>query len=400
MNPDMILLRFGELTLKGKNRYRFEHQVVSHVQRLMKPYRGIRMTRTFGRVYLELNGAPYEEVAEQLKRVFGLYSFSPVLRSESDLEQLRIKALLAMEKHADKPLRFKVSVRRTDKSFAYDTQQLNQLIGSYVLRNMPLLKVDVHDPDVELKVEVREEGSFLFSEVVPGLKGLPAGSSGKALLLLSGGIDSPVAGWLSMRRGLRLEAVHFHSYPYTSERAQQKVRDLTKQLTRYVREIKLHMVPFTDIQLLLKERGQDNLLITLMRRSMLRIAERIAEEVEAGAIVTGDSLGQVASQTVSSMNVIGRAGQLPLLRPLISMDKEQIIGIAKQIGTYDVSVLPYEDCCTLFVPRSPSTNPNLRIIEKIEQNLPQLQEMLESAVAKREVLSVSLDKEEDLDRLF
>lgn len=251
-----------------------------------------------------------------------------------------------------------------------------------------------------LRVEIREEGAFIYCDRVPGLGGYPLGSSGKAMLMLSGGIDSPVAGWLSMRRGLRIEAVHFHSFPFTSERAQRKVIDLTYKLADYGKSIRLHMVPFTEIQTKLHEYGQPNLLITLTRRAMFRITERLALQEKAGAIVTGESLGQVASQTLASINVIDKASAMPILRPLIMMDKNEIIRIAKQIETYPVSILPYEDCCTLFMPRSPSTNPNLRVVERMESRFEWLGEAIAAAVGKTETINIihgeSTKHDEDL----
>lgn len=248
------------------------------------------------------------------------------------------------------------------------------------------VEVDVHRPDIELRVEVREQAAYIFSDVIMAVGGFPLGTNGKAMLLLSGGIDSPVAGWSSMRRGLEIECVHFYSYPFTSERAKEKVIELARVLAGYAGRIKIHLVPFTEVQTAFTRTGQDNLIITLMRRSMLRIATMLAEREGALALVTGDSLGQVASQTLSSMNVIGRSTELPLLRPLVMMDKQEITEIAKQIGTYDLSILPYEDCCTLFVPKSPTTNPNLWVVQKIEASIRDLNALIEQAVAETETL--------------
>jgi thiamine biosynthesis protein ThiI len=266
---------------------------------------------------------------------------------------------------------------------------MNKLISTPLLQGYPGLIVDVKSPQMELKIEIREGHSFIFCENIPGVGGFPLGTNGKAMLLLSGGIDSPVAGWSSMRRGLEVECVHFYSYPYTSELARQKVVDLARVLSRYAGVIKLHLVPFTEVQTAFTGIGQDNLIITLMRRAMLKITTRLAEREGALALVTGESLGQVASQTLSSMNVIGRATTLPLLRPLVMMDKSEIVGLSQTIGTYDLSILPYEDCCTLFVPKSPTTNPNLRIVEKIEATLPGYAARLDAAVAGTETVSIT-----------
>jgi len=251
-------------------------------------------------------------------------------------------------------------------------------------------------------VEVRQEGVYVFSDIVYGPGGFPLGSNGKAMLMLSGGIDSPVAGWQAMRRGLRIEAVHFHSYPYTSERAKQKVIDLTRKLSEYSNEMRLHIVPFTDIQTGLKEQAPEKLLITLMRRAMFRITERLAEQNGAMAIITGESLGQVASQTLSSLNTIERAVAMPILRPLITTDKIDIIRTAEEIGTYEISILPYEDCCTIFQPRNPSTNPKLSFVEKVEQRLNWMEERITAAVEHTETMVIRRGEREEqaVDDLF
>lgn len=400
MQPELILLRFGELTLKGKNRTRFEDMVISHIRRLTAQYSQIKIVKTYGRVYIELNGAPYSKVAEQLKKVFGLRSFSPVLRAPLDLSQIQSTALQVIRALPKLPQTFKVSSRRSYKDFAYDSMQLNKLVSAYVLSHTEGLKVDVHDPEVELWVEVRQEGVYIFSEIVYGLGGFPLGSNGKAMLMLSGGIDSPVAGWMAMRRGLRIEAVHFHSYPFTSERAKQKVIDLTRKLCAYAGEIKLHIVPFTKIQTGLKEGAPERLLITLMRRAMFRITEKLAEKHNALAIVTGESLGQVASQTLRSLNTIERSVQIPILRPLITTDKLDIIRVAESIDTYDISILPYEDCCTIFQPRSPSTNPNLHLTERVEAGLSWLEEEIEQAVQNTELMIIRQEEDSPENSFF
>lgn len=399
--PELILLRFGELTLKGKNRTRFEDMVISHIRHLIKDYPQVRIVKTYGRIYLRLHDAPYEPIALQLKKVFGLRSFSPVVTAQLDIEDIQRTALACFRALPQAPRTFKVSARRSFKAFPYNSPQIAQHVSGYILSHTPELKADMHHPDVELWVELRQEGVYIFSEFIYGLGGFPLASNGKAVLMLSGGIDSPVAGWQAMRRGLRIDAVHFHSYPFTSERAKMKVIDLTRKLCEYGREINLHVVPFTRIQTGLKEEGEENLLITLMRRAMFRITERIAERQGALAIVTGESLGQVASQTLSSLNTIERAVQMPILRPLVTMDKIEIIKVAEQIDTYNISILPYEDCCTIFQPRSPSTNPNLRVVERIEQSLSWLDEEIEKAVMNAEVLTISANQpESELDSLF
>lgn len=397
---DMLLLRFGEFTLKGKNRNRFEKTVLRHVKEMVKPYPKAVLSKEFGRIYVTLNGEPAGELAEALRNVFGIASISPVKVSRSEFDDILAASRRFLEIIAPpQGTTFKVNARRVWKDFPHGSIEMNKLISTPLLQGYPGLLVDVKSPELELKLEIREGSTYVFCEQIEGVGGFPLGTNGKAMLLLSGGIDSPVAAWSSMRRGLEVECVHFYSYPYTSELARQKVVDLARVLSRYAGVIKLHLVPFTEVQTSFTGIGQDNLIITLMRRAMLRITTRLAEREGALAVVTGDSLGQVASQTLSSMNVIGRATALPLLRPLVMMDKSEIVELSQRIGTYDLSILPYEDCCTLFVPKSPTTNPNLRIIEKIEATLPGYSARLDEAVAGTETITITPygeEKPEDL----
>ncbi|MNB70928.1 putative tRNA sulfurtransferase [compost metagenome] len=380
---DMLLLRFGEFTLKGKNRSRFEKTMLRQVKERVRLYPGAKLITEYGRIYVELGGEPAEPLIATLAKVFGIASISPVKVARSELEDIVTNSLRFMEAIAPAPgTTFKVNARRVWKDFPYGSQEMNRLVSGPLLKAFPALTVDVREPELELRVEVRENGTYLFCDNIQAAGGFPLGTNGKAMLLLSGGIDSPVAAWSSMRRGLEVECVHFFSYPYTSREARQKVVDLARVLSGYSGRIRLHLVPFTEIQTSFAGIGQDNLMITLMRRSMLRIATMLAEREGALAIITGDSLGQVASQTLSSMNVIGRATELPILRPLVMMDKGEITELAQTIGTYELSILPYEDCCTLFVPRSPTTNPNLRIVERIEATLPGYAQRLDEAVAQ------------------
>lgn len=377
--------------LKGKNRARFEKTIITQVRSLLKPYPGASLRKEFGRLYVDLGGESHTELIAVLKRVFGVTSISPVKVTPSETDQIVETAVAFMDERESEfkdGTTFKVNARRVWKEFPNSSHEMNHLVGSPILRKFQQLSVDVRQPDIELRVEIRDQGTYIFSEVIPAVGGFPLGTNGKAMLLLSGGIDSPVAAWSSMRRGLEVECVHFYSYPFTSQRAKEKVIDLARALADHAGTIKLHLVPFTEIQTAFTQLGQDNLIITLMRRSMLRIATKLAERERALALITGDSLGQVASQTLPSMNVIGRATDLPLLRPLVMMDKQEIITLSKQIGTYDISILPYEDCCTLFVPKSPTTNPNLRIVDKIEATMSQLPEWVEQAVEKTETITL------------
>lgn len=390
MNYDVLLLRFGEFILKGKNRRRFEKSVFLHVKSVLTPFPKAQLRSEFGRIYVHLNGEIASQLIPVLRKVFGIASISPVVATSSNLEEILTTCQTFLEQlNIQEDTTFKVNARRVWKGFAHSSHEMNHLVGSLLLKNFQMLNVSMIKPTLELRVEIRERDTYIFCEVISAVAGFPRGSNGKAILLLSGGIDSPVAAWSSMRRGLQVECVHFYSYPFTSQLAKEKVIDLAKVLAGYAGEIKLHLVPFTEVQTSFTGIGQDNLIITLMRRSMLRIATMIAEREGALALVTGDSLGQVASQTLSSMNTIGRATDLPLLRPLIMMDKNEIIDIAKDIGTYDLSIQPYEDCCTLFVPKSPSTNPSLRIVERIENSLPSLPQLLEEAVSRTETVVLS-----------
>ncbi|TVY09629.1 tRNA uracil 4-sulfurtransferase ThiI [Paenibacillus cremeus] len=398
MKPEQVVLRLGELTLKGRNRHRFEKMVLEQVRKVLRPYPVIKYTKEFGRITLRLNGTDYETIVPLLRKVFGITSFSPVYTAELELGQMKQMALQVMHSIEQPPVTFKVNVRRANKSFPMDSQELNREIGGHVLRAFPALKVDVKRPEVELRVELREQEALIYCAVERGAGGFPIGSNGKAMLMLSGGIDSPIAGYLAMRQGLRIEAVHFHSYPFTSERSQQKVKDLAAKLSGYSGSIRLHMVPFTDVQTRIHQAYNKNLLITLLRRAMMRIAQKLAESHEAGALVTGESLGQVASQTLASMNAIGSVVHLPLIRPLICMEKQEIIDIAQSIDTFELSILPYEDCCTLFLPPSPSTNPNMKVIESIESGMPWLEEALNDAVLRTE--SVWIDTKQEANDPF
>ncbi|WP_052410307.1 tRNA uracil 4-sulfurtransferase ThiI [Paenibacillus durus] len=379
---DMLLLRFGEFTLKGKNRTRFEKTMLRHVREIVKPYPKARLLKEYGRIYVELNGEPAQELLEALVKVFGISSISPVKAVRPVLEEIIDASLRFIEMVNPEPgTTFKVNARRVWKDFPHGSQEMNRLVSAPLLKAFQALSVDVRTPEFELRVEIREQQAYIFCENIPAVGGFPLGTNGKAMLLLSGGIDSPVAAWSSMRRGLEVECVHFFSYPYTSREARQKVVDLARVLSRYAGKIRLHLVPFTEVQTSFAGIGQDNLMVTLMRRAMLRIATTLAEREGALALVTGESLGQVASQTLPSMNVIGRATELPLLRPLVMMDKAEIVDLAQQIGTYDLSILPYEDCCTLFLPKSPTTNPNLHVVEKVEAALPDYADRLAEAAA-------------------
>lgn len=370
MKYELIIIRYAEMGIKGKNRKQFERQLEKTLRQLLKAYPTAKTIRTFGRMYIELNEEPLEEISELLKDVFGISSFSPVVKTPLNEENIFQASLQVTAGGLNgSPGSFKVSAKRINKNFPTGSQEMNQQISKYVLNKLDHLSVDVHSPDIELVVEIRDEAAYISGEVIRGAGGLPVGTSGRGLLLLSGGIDSPVAGYLAMKRGIKLEAIHFHSPPYTQEASKQKVKDLTNLLTRFGGSVRLHIVPFTEAQLLIHNQIPDNCEITVMRRFMLRIAEEWAEKNEIKALINGESLGQVASQTLESMYTINSVTSMPLLRPLVTMDKQEIIDISKKIGTYETSILPYEDCCTIFLPADPKTRPDKKKIAYYESFL-------------------------------
>jgi len=400
---DDILIRYGEMALKGKNRGMFEKQLADNIRRGIHDFPRAKVETAYGRMYVALNGEPYEEVAERIKKIFGITSFSPTKRVENlTLESIQEASLSLMQDIDPVPKTFKVEVKRSNKRFPHRSMEMNHLVGGFILKNMDGLKVDVHNPEILFKIEIRNEGAFLTCVNVPGYGGLPVGTSGKAMLLLSGGIDSPVAGWLTMKRGVRIEGIHFESPPFTSERARQKVLDLAGIISEYgTGEMKVHMVPFTEIQTEIRQKCPEHYLITIMRRFMMRISEAIAKKQKALAISTGESLGQVASQTIESMHTINNVTNYPILRPLVTMDKSEIMQIAHKIGTYETSILPFEDCCTIFVPKSPVTRPTVEKASEFEKVL-DIERLVKDAVERTEVVKVSAKKkqEDTLDQLF
>lgn len=395
----MLLIRYGELALKKRNRRMFEERLMHNIRQKLDQFSGVTVQQTFGRMFVHLNGADAASITRALQQVFGIVSVSPVVRTELDIGKVKGAALALMEKHDMPNVTFKVETQRANKQFPLTSQEVNREVGAHVLRNTRHLKVDVHEPDYPLTVEIRPQGVFLYTERFPALGGLPVGTSGKVMLLLSGGIDSPVAGYFTMKRGVEIEAVHFHSYPYTSERSLKKVEDLTRQLAVYGGPIHLHVVPFTEIQTNIREQCEESFTITVMRRFMFRIAQQLAEKRGALALSTGESLGQVASQTLESMRAINEVVQLPVLRPLIGMDKQEIIAVSKEIGTYETSILPYEDCCTVFVPKSPQTRPNLERTRLNEANL-DVEELVNDAVQNTEMKTFTLDDKREFASYF
>ncbi len=366
MKYNRILVRYGEISTKGRNRKKFTSKLRENIVQALKDIPGISVSASRDRLHILLGEENGEEVIPRLQKIFGIQSFSPVVKVERDIEEICKAGAALVQKSFEPGKTFKVSARRADKHFPLETNEINYEVGSYILRNTEGLTVDVKNPDIKLNVEVRKEGVYLSSEIYPGSTGMPVGASGKAMLMLSGGIDSPVAGYLTMKRGVEIEAVHFHSPPFTSERAKQKVIDLSRKLSAFSGSIKLHVVPFTKIQQTIHDQVPENYTMTSTRRMMLKIADKIRQQNEGLALITGESLGQVASQTLESMQAINDVTNTPVLRPLIAMDKLEIIDIAQKIDTHDISILPYEDCCTIFTPPAPKTRPKKEKIQYYE----------------------------------
>lgn len=402
MNYDHILIRYAELALKGKNRSAFERRLQENIKIALKPFPKAKVERTYGRMFIQLNGENHQPITDQLSKIFGVHSFSLAIKVKNELESIQQGALKAVQEILDgSPKTFKVSAKRANKGFPIDSQKLNYEVGSFVLTNTENVTVNVHKPDIEVKVEVRETATYISCAVYKGSGGLPVGTGGKVVLMLSGGIDSPVAGYLAMKRGVKIEAIHFHSPPYTNERAKQKVIDLTKVLTQYGGKIRLHVVPFTNIQMAIHQKIPGNYTMTVMRRLMLRISEQIARNNKALAITTGESLGQVASQTLHSMHTINEVTNMPVIRPLVTMDKLEVIDIAQKIGTYDLSILPYEDCCTIFLPPETKTKPTREKANLYEEKL-DIEQLINEAVEGVEIIEVAPGKEleEHFEELF
>ena len=380
-----ILLRFGELYLKGNNRYIFENKLIENVKKSLSGI-DFKFVKTFGRyVITDYELEKQDEIVSRLKTVFGLYSLSIADEVESNKE-LIIEKILNYNV-SDKT--FKVFVKRADKKFPLTSMELARQIGEKILEKYPTSKVDLYNPQIKINVDMRLNGkSYVFYDNIKCQGGLPLGSSGKGLLLLSGGIDSPVAGFLIGRRGMVLEALHFHSYPYTSEQAKDKVIELAKKLAVYVGKIKLHIVSFTKVQEEIHKNCLPEYMITLMRRIMMRVAQKICEQNKLNAIVTGESLGQVASQTIESMTTTTSVvDNIPILRPCIAMDKEDTIEIANEIDTYNISILPYEDCCTVFLPKNPVIKPTIEKCLKEERKL-NIDDLVEQCLVNEEVLFI------------
>ncbi len=387
-----FLIKYAEIGVKGKNRYLFEEALVKQIKYALKKAEGeFLVRRTDGRIYVDAQSDfDFDEVVESLKKVFGISGICPVVHVEDEgFEKLCQDVTRYIgDVYPDRNKSFKVAARRARKNYPLNSMQLNEELGGVILDAYPDMHVDVHNPDILLHVEIRDK-IYLYSEIIPGPGGMPVGTGGKAMLLLSGGIDSPVAGWMIAKRGVKIDAVYFHAPPYTSERAKQKVVDLAKKVAAYAGPVWLHVINFTDIQLYIYDKCPHDELTIIMRRYMMRIAEHIARETECLGLITGESIGQVASQTMASLAATNEVCTMPVYRPLIGFDKMEIVDFAEKIDSYETSILPYEDCCTIFVAKHPVTKPNLNIIKRHEQNLQEeIEALVEKALATDEVIVV------------
>lgn len=394
MEYSEIMVRYGELSTKGKNRMRFINKLKQNIKHVLSIYPDVTITANRDRAHIFLNGTDYVPVAESLKNIFGIQAFSPSYKVEKNLESIKQAVQEVMQDVYHDGLTFKITSKRGDHTFEMDSRKLNQYLGSAVFDVLPNIQAKMKGPDINLQVEVREEAAYLSYENIKGAGGLPVGTAGRGMLMLSGGIDSPVAGYLALKRGVDIEAVHFASPPYTSPGALKKAQDLTRKLTKFGGNITFIEVPFTEIQEEIKEKAPEAYLMTLTRRFMMRITDRIREERSGLVIINGESLGQVASQTLESMQAINAVTCTPIIRPVVTMDKLEIIDIAQKIDTFDISIQPFEDCCTIFAPNRPKTNPKIKNVEQYEKRMA-VEELVERAVAGIKVTTITPQADSD-----
>ena len=387
-----FLIKYAEIGVKGKNRYLFENALVQQIKYALKKCEGeFAVRKTDGRIYVDaVSEFDYEETVAHLQKVFGISGICPMVYVEDEgfdkLKETIVSYIGTV--YPDRHKSFKVAARRARKNYPLNSMEINMELGGTVLEAYPEMHVDVHKPDILLNVEIRDK-VYIYSEIIPGPGGMPVGTGGKAMLLLSGGIDSPVAGWMIAKRGVKIDAVYFHAPPYTSERAKQKVVDLAAKVAAYTGPIYLHVINFTDIQLYIYDKCPHDELTIIMRRYMMRIAERIARKTECLGLITGESIGQVASQTMHSLMATNEVCELPVYRPLLGFDKMEIVDISEKIDTYETSIQPFEDCCTIFVAKHPVTKPNLNIIRKHEHNLDEkIEELVQTALDTEELIIV------------
>ncbi len=387
-----FLIKYAEIGIKGRNRYLFEDALVQQIKYALKKCDGqFAINKTQGRIYVNAQSEfDFDEVVGQLKNVFGISGICPVVSVEDEgFEKLKETIIQYIaDVYPERNKTFKVAARRARKNYPMDSMTINMDMGEAILKAYPDMHVDVHNPDIMLNIEIREK-IHIYSEIIPGPGGMPVGTGGKAMLLLSGGIDSPVAGYMIAKRGVKIDAVYFHAPPYTSERAKQKVVDLARIVSKYTGPIYLHVINFTDIQLYIYDKCPHEELTIIMRRYMMRIAEHIAKETDCLGLITGESIGQVASQTMASLVATNEVCELPVYRPLIGFDKQEIVEVSEKIGTYETSIQPFEDCCTIFVAKHPVTKPNLNVIRRHEHNLDErIDELVKEALETDEVIIV------------
>lgn len=396
MECNHILVRFGELTTKGKNRKLFIRKLLNNTKEVLRSFERLSYEMSFDRMYILLNGEDPKAVCEKLKTVFGIHSFSLCYKVESDLEKIKDVCLHVVESNPGHT--FKIDTKRNDKDFYLHSHDINKAIAGHIFHHTHKeLKVDVHHPEILVKVELRKEFTYVMDNVISGAGGYPVGIGGKAMLMLSGGIDSPVAGYMMMKRGVDIECIHYVSPPYTSDLAKEKVLDLVNVLRQYGHgKMTVHFVPFTDLQLAVYEHCEENYAMTVMRRMMYRIAQGLARKNHCLALVNGESVGQVASQTLESMSVINEVINMPVLRPVACLDKLEIIDIAHQIDTYDISIRPYEDCCTIFTPKQPATKPRSYKAEAFEKNW-DFEKMVQDCIEKSTFIVVDENYKNDED---
>lgn len=396
MNYDHIMVRFGELSTKGKNKITFIRTLFANIKHALKDNKNLGFEQRYDHIYVLLNGEDPEPVLTRLQDVSGIWALSLVHKCQTDLATIKKDSLELIKKEEGKT--FKVKCKRGNKSFPMVSDEILRHVAGHILANTDL-KVDVHNPDIMLSIELRDEGTYIFTKTIPGAGGYPLGVAGKAMMMISGGIDSPVASYLLMKRGVTIECIHFASPPYTSEAVIYKLQDLLTTLNKYQPRIRLHIVPFTKLQEAIYENTSESYAITLMRRMMFRLATILAKRRNCPIIASGESLGQVASQTMQSMNVINEVTNMPVIRPCVTMDKMEIISISKKIGTYDISIRPYEDCCTIFAPKNPKTSPSLDDVLHFEEKFDYVS-LINEAIVNTEVKIIEETSEEETTDLF
>lgn len=387
---NIFIVRCGEVALKGMNKPYFEKMLVSRIRKLLKKFDNVDTYRHEGLIFVKADKKhDPEKIIGEISKVFGVASISPALECESELNSIGAAACeLMMKLIEEKGVKtFKVHAKRADKNFPIKSPEIARIIGAKVLVGCKVLKVDVHEPDAEIYVDLRRDVSYVYEQKITGFGGLPLGTNGKGMVLLSGGIDSPVAAWMMAKRGMVIEAVHFHSYPYTSVRAQEKVEDLARIVSQYCGRYKMHVINLLPIQEAIVENCPEEETTILVRRFMMKIAEKIAMDNGATMLITGENLGQVASQTAEALCVTDAAVKMPVMRPLIAMDKVDIIEKAREIGTFETSIMPYEDCCTVFLPKHPATKPKLEKILESESKI-DCEALIEAAIAKKEIVDI------------